>query len=342
MSFGWADLSSLASNLAEKGTNFLAELDERIEGDEIEDNRDIGSDGDEKYDEDFPSWSRKSDKSAEKETEFSQEKAAPATPSGSESSDSSGNPQKLKDIQALQDALSQVKGMREELKNDVTGQMQQMSQEMQGAIATLGSKKGDPAGAGSAGTADASLLARAQLAEERLSSAEAALGKLRASLQANRAEVEAAREAEQQFAKHKVKMQALMQEKEQAEMALKNLTNMQSSEREELTQQVQDLQSKASSERHYGQSKAEECEVLKAQLAAAAEQMAQTAAKHEAALSSAQRASEAVEPQGDYEGMRVRLETQDACRTARAGAARNACTTRHLHQDRCGIREAER
>jgi len=317
MSFGWADLSSLASNLAEKGTSFLAELDERIEGDEIEDSRDIGSDEDDEEDKDLPSWSRTSPRGADEPDVSELQRKATVKREGSTDGASSASPQKAKDIQALQEELQQVKGMREDLKLDVAGQFEHMSREMHASIATLGfSSRGstgaDPASAGAgSNAADAALLARAELAEERLASAEVALHKLRAAMQANIDEVTAAREAEVQFAKHKAKMQTLVEEKEEAEAALRNLTKMQSVEREELTQQLQDLQSAASAERQYGQSKAEECKALKSQLTAAAEQMAQISKDHTIALSSMEQATMQVEKDGDYTGLCARLEAQD-------------------------------
>ena len=310
MSFGWANLTDLASNLAEKGTSFLAELDERIEGDEIEESREHGSGSEDE--EDLPLWSRKSDNKSADAGEGRSSPTAKVTPAAI--ADESASPNKLKDIQALQDELQQVKGMREELKKDVTGQMQQISNEMQGAIATLGSNKNAEPSAlppGGVNTADATLLARAQLAEERLSSAEAAINKLRASMQTNKEEIAAARAAEAQFAKHKTKMQVLAQEKEEAEMALRNLTKMQSLEREELNQQLQDLQSKAAAERQYGQSKAEESKQVHAQLAAVMQQMKDITAEHAEALSSAKRATVAVEQEGDYGDLCARLEAQD-------------------------------
>ena len=270
MSFGWANLTSLASNLAEKGASILAELDERIEGDEIEDAdtdaskaKENGDKHTDDIDAEISSWpATHSAQHDDNDPESLQEQLYIL---GSKKRDPVN---RTRDIQALSAQLEEVKAMREDLKTDLNNHMQKLNDEMTGAIASLNNKdagKSTEAVSAGAVTSDAALLARAQRAEERLGSAEAALSKMREIMITTRDEVAAARKSQEQMSALQADIRAITKEKEHAELALRNITQMQSAEREELMQQVQDLQSKVASERQYAMTKADEVKALKLQ-----------------------------------------------------------------------------
>jgi hypothetical protein len=331
----WANLNSFASNLAERGATLLAELDERIDDSNEED---FGDEGETRKDPKLKRSTSIDIKTGDflEDPEFEDDIDAvlprrttdggPAPAARKSSPDVTSNKaSRINDVKELQAQLVEVKAMRQELRAEVSGQMQQFSQEVHGAISAIalgggtGSKvklktkvAEDQAVDLDPGSGHGPLLDRALEAERCLNAARETIETLQAASRAYETEIASARDAHAQVSSIKAQLRAALGEKEQAELALGSLTKMQSLERTELTQQMQDLQSKLSSERQYGMTQASEAKAMHRALEALREEMNQVAAARDAALEAAKNASSRVgeSNSSDEDDLKQRLEVQ--------------------------------